>query len=163
VTAVPAEVIQQPDANTLSRLLSERFGKLEADLIPMDNVRLEMDRVLGGRDGLEPRGIVLFPILQNSYRVSRDERRTCGSRKRLVGEGPSGGEGRVDAPIVVRASSLVPPEPTNAEPALARHVDAQRQANSLTHADGRLSFCTRTVVVAPVASALDDRPHWVAA
>ncbi|HET9385787.1 MAG TPA: hypothetical protein VFO67_11620, partial [Gemmatimonadales bacterium] len=46
-----------------------------------------------------------------------------------------------------RVSSLVPPEPTYAEPALARHVDAQRQGNSLTHADGRLSFCARTVVV----------------
>ena len=64
-------VIQQPDANTLSRLFGERFGKPEPDLIPMNNVGLEMDGALGGRDGLEPSRIVLFPILQNPLIVVR--------------------------------------------------------------------------------------------
>ena len=63
-------VTEDADPHALLRALGEGFGELEADLVAVNHVALEMDRARGGRDRLQPRRIVLLAVFEDSDGVA---------------------------------------------------------------------------------------------
>jgi hypothetical protein len=57
-----------------------------SDVIIVDDVALESDRLFGGMNGFKPGGVVLCSIFEEADTVARDKRRSRRARECLVGQ-----------------------------------------------------------------------------
>jgi hypothetical protein len=79
-------VVDDPHAHALARLRLERVGEPVADFVLVEDEALEVNRPARGRDGVEPRRVVLLGVLQEPHVVAADERRAGRPLVRLIDE-----------------------------------------------------------------------------
>jgi hypothetical protein len=84
-------VVEQPDANALSRLLDQGVGEQPALIVLVNDVHLEVNRVPRGTDRVEPGGIVLCGVFQEPHAVAFAQPRPRRAREHLVGDLPKTG------------------------------------------------------------------------
>src|SRR5687768_4441628 len=83
-TAEP--VVEKADAHAVASLGRQHLGEPPPGGILVNDVALEVDRLCGRTDRLQPGGVVLCGVAEQANRVAGHERRAASSRERLLGE-----------------------------------------------------------------------------